>query len=54
MARTLDQIDNELRTAVARRTGARERISALSAAIVADTKHIDRLLAERVDLAAVA
>lgn len=50
MARTQDEIDLDLKRAVARRAGARERISALSAAIIADTNQIDRLLAERQDV----
>lgn len=50
MARTQDEIDLDLTRAVARRSGARERISALSAAIIADTQQIDRLLAERQDV----
>jgi len=52
MARTTDQIDHELHQAVARRAAGRERISALSAAIVSDTKLIDRLLAERAEVSA--
>lgn len=52
MARTVPEIDHELRQAVARRVGARDRISALSAAIVNDTKHIDRLLLERAEVTA--
>jgi len=47
MARTLDTIDVELARAVTRRQVARDRICALSAAIVADTRFIDLLLAER-------
>lgn len=52
--RSTAEIDNDLRAVTARRVAARERISALSAAIVADTKLIDRLLAERADVLAVA
>lgn len=45
--RDVEEIDTELRQAVARRAECKTRISALSAAIVTDTKAIDRLLAER-------
>lgn len=47
MPRLLDEIDVELKRAVARRYVAREQISALSGRVIADTKFIDLLLAER-------
>jgi len=47
MARTADEIDVELKRAVARRWVAKERISALSRDVIADTRFIDLLLAER-------
>lgn len=47
MPRTAATIDGELKKAVGRRYACRERISALSAAIVQDTRLIDLLLAER-------
>ena len=50
MARTLDEIDVELKRAVARRWVSRDRISALSRDVIADTRFIDLLLAERSDL----
>jgi hypothetical protein len=50
LARTEIEIDLDLKRACARRAAARERIAALSAAIVADTRQIDRLLAERMEV----
>lgn len=47
MARTVDDIDTELKKAVTRRVNGRSRISVLSQCIVADTALIDQLLAER-------
>lgn len=49
MARSADRIDSELKKAVTRRYQCRERISALSAAVIADTRLIDLLLAERAE-----
>lgn len=51
MPRTTDVIDAELAKAVARRNNGRERIAALSAAIVQDTRLIDLLLVERTEAA---
>jgi hypothetical protein len=47
MARTADEIDVELKRAVARRWVAKDKISALSRDVIADTRFIDLLLAER-------
>jgi len=47
MARTPDEIDVELKRAVARRWVAKNKISALSRDVIADTRFIDLLLAER-------
>lgn len=47
MARTAKAIDAELESAVGRRATATRQISRLSAAVVAETGLIDRLLAER-------
>lgn len=50
MPRKASDIDMELTKAVERRNLCRERISVLSNAIVQDTRLIDLLLTERVDL----
>jgi len=50
MPRTPDEIDVELRRAVARRWVAKEKISALSRDVIADTRFIDLLLAERSEI----
>lgn len=48
MPRSLDEIDVDLKRAVARRYVSREQISALSGRVIADTRYIDGLLAERI------
>lgn len=49
MPRSFKEIDSELARAVTRRVEGRKRISILSECIVADTRLIDLLLAERSD-----
>lgn len=50
MSRTAENIDAHLKRLVARREAGRERILVLSSCIEADTRLIDKLLAERADL----
>lgn len=47
MVRSLSDVDRDLAKAVARRVEGRCRISTLSQCIVADTRLVDELLAER-------
>lgn len=49
MPRTLDEIDVDLKRAVARRWATKQKISALSGDVIAATRFIDVLLAERSD-----
>lgn len=50
MPRSAEDIDSELRQAVARRWRARDDIRRLSKHVIADTKLIDLLLAQRSEL----